>query len=733
MKTALCAIVTCLMLVGLPALAQPVIDGSAADVMYGSSIADQNTQTGFGDSDLGRPGLANGSELDAAYAVVYGDTLYLVLAGNLQTNGNQLEVFFDTIPIQGQNQLGAQNPDIDFGALQRMGYLDEENPGLKFAAGFNADYYLTIEVSGDPPVIDVGYAELYVDEMNPGVGYYLGQGATTCDTNGGELTGGDPGAPFSALCTIDNRNVDGVDGGFGVSSGAGVITGCELAIPLSALGNPGADFTVCAFINGQQHDFVSNQLLGGILAVPTDNLGEPRQADFTTTFHQPFSVTRFSDPLGACCALAGGCEITTELGCDGEWQGANVSCDTYPCDPGMFAGACCIENTCSLMTGDDCAAAGGMYLGDGTDCIGCPCPIYGACCVADDDCQLLDEETCIDPQGLAGDWIGPYTTCETDICQPGACCHIVDEVTVCDVMRAHDCAELDGDFLGPGTTCDGDPCNPAIENPHVAGSLQGWDPTSDPMTETEPGSGIWERAYTGLDPLARHEFKITNGLGWDDPGHESFPESNSWLFTDAVGDITITYDANLYLDGWAPNINRLGLSADPGTWTAAGSFQSEVGGNDWDNASPVTQMLPQGGGIYLYEATGIPTETYSWKAVITGSWDSISWDGRSINTGDMQFVIGSTADTMRLYVDALAGRVKVEIEPGVELCPGDMDCDGDIDFDDINPFVLALGGEAGYLAQYPDCLWLNGDTDGDEDVDFDDINPFVGLIGTTCP
>jgi len=66
-------------------------------------------------------------------------------------------------------------------------------------------------------------------------------------------------------------------------------------------------------------------------------------------------------------------------------------------------------------------------------------------------------------------------------------------------------------------------------------------------------------------------------------------------------------------------------------------------------------------------------------------------------------------------------------------CPdyiyGDLDCDGDVDFDDINPFVLALGGEAGYVAAYPDCRWLNADCDEDGDVDFDDINPFVGLLG----
>jgi len=60
---------------------------------------------------------------------------------------------------------------------------------------------------------------------------------------------------------------------------------------------------------------------------------------------------------------------------------------------------------------------------------------------------------------------------------------------------------------------------------------------------------------------------------------------------------------------------------------------------------------------------------------------------------------------------------------------GDLDCDGDVDFDDINPFVLALSGEAAYLAEYPACQWLNADCDEDGDVDSDDINAFVSLLG----
>jgi hypothetical protein len=49
--------------------AQPTIDGTR-DALYYNLIVEQNTQTGFGDSNLGQVDYANGSELDAAYAYV---------------------------------------------------------------------------------------------------------------------------------------------------------------------------------------------------------------------------------------------------------------------------------------------------------------------------------------------------------------------------------------------------------------------------------------------------------------------------------------------------------------------------------------------------------------------------------------------------------------------------------------------------------------------------------------
>ncbi len=67
---------------------------------------------------------------------------------------------------------------------------------------------------------------------------------------------------------------------------------------------------------------------------------------------------------------------------------------------------------------------------------------------------------------------------------------------------------------------------------------------------------------------------------------------------------------------------------------------------------------------------------------------------------------------------------------GFTILPlGDINCDGLIDLDDIDPFVVAIGGQMDYEARYPDCDWMRADCNGDGTVDFDDIDAFVALLG----
>ncbi|MBY0312863.1 MAG: hypothetical protein K2W85_12400 [Phycisphaerales bacterium] len=72
---------------------------------------------------------------------------------------------------------------------------------------------------------------------------------------------------------INNSNAAGVDGSNGgPSSGAGVTTGVEIAIPLLQLGNPTGPIRVTAFNSGGGYDYLSNQVVGGLPA-GTGNLG----------------------------------------------------------------------------------------------------------------------------------------------------------------------------------------------------------------------------------------------------------------------------------------------------------------------------------------------------------------------------------------------------------------------------------------------------------------------------
>jgi hypothetical protein len=180
---------------------------------------------------------------------------------------------------------------------------------------------------------------------------------------------------------------------------------------------------------------------------------------------------------------------------------------------------------------------------------------------------------------------------------------------------------------------------------YVAGDFKGWDSAGDAMTETS--SGVWSATLSA--PVAgRHEFKITNGSwSW------TYPQSNSWFYADGLSDVTITFNTNVVSDGWQPAQYRLGVSTDPTTWTLTGEF------NYWTNSDPSYTMLAQGGGIYKVSVLLDPG-TYQYKPVVTGAWDSIGIDGRSINTANMS-ITTTDSQVVDFYVDALGGTVKAEV------------------------------------------------------------------------
>jgi hypothetical protein len=250
-QTKIIATTACLAFLGGAAYAQN-LNGTVNTSFYGSPLAVQTINTGFGNATGGDS--ANGSELDAAYGQVSGGNLYLFLAGNIENNGNHLNLFVDG-GAPGQSTL----------ALPTTGTMKAMN-GSVFSPGFQATFALDMnDFSGT----------LYSEEYTYGgagvlTGGYVG---SLAETSTGIAAGSDGGV--SSLY-LNNTHVSTMGAAgtalSGATSGANTTTGLELVIPLASIGYTGGLIEVLADINGGSDGYLSNQFLPG-LATGTGDLG----------------------------------------------------------------------------------------------------------------------------------------------------------------------------------------------------------------------------------------------------------------------------------------------------------------------------------------------------------------------------------------------------------------------------------------------------------------------------
>ncbi len=177
--------------------------------------------------------------------------------------------------------------------------------------------------------------------------------------------------------------------------------------------------------------------------------------------------------FGACCRPCVGkcddnwprkaCEATDGVT---HWSGAVCPGPLAEslCPP--VTGACCKSGgVCEELCESDCVADGGIYRGDGSDCVTNPC--VGACCLESAGLGCI-EMTPTGCTGLNGRYRGDATTCATlapgNECG-GACCVFVGgEPTECGTFAEREACINDDlsdkAYRGDGVTCSIDPVDP---------------------------------------------------------------------------------------------------------------------------------------------------------------------------------------------------------------------------------------------------------------------------------
>jgi len=247
----------CLMVMGIRTAAvegQPATINGTYDPAFGNALAVQTDATGFG---------LNYSELDAAYGFITNGVLYLFISGNLQNNGNNINLFIGG--TNGQSTLNAANPgNLGLNNLAMMN-------GSKFAQNFTAAYALNVNNTNKT---------LTISQYNLINGTAVDAGGSLAENDNVVVNG-----------TVDNSVAIGFNNNNSKSQANNVgpgATGLELAIPLSLIGNPVGPVKVLADINGYQEAYLANQFLPG-LAAGTGNYGTAT-FNFSSTSGEYFTV-----------------------------------------------------------------------------------------------------------------------------------------------------------------------------------------------------------------------------------------------------------------------------------------------------------------------------------------------------------------------------------------------------------------------------------------------------------
>ena len=196
----------------------------------------------------------------------------------------------------------------------------------------------------------------------------------------------------------------------------------------------------------------------------------------------------------------------------------------------------------------------------------------------------------------------------------------------------------------------------------VAGVMNGWDNTSDPMYDDGTNGdllandGVYSLAFTVAE-AGYYQWKAVECGNWG----LAYPSANSWFTTSAADQTVIfTLDTNDYSSNAGmvllPASNIANVTGDtlPTSFTAVGDFQG------WNNADPATLMTDMGNGFYRLVYNVASPSSYIGKAVITGTWNGFGADGRSTDAANINFITTEANQDVVFLLDTYTGRLLIE-------------------------------------------------------------------------
>jgi hypothetical protein len=242
-------------LFAIAALSHAQVDGRNIPSKYGAPLASQTNYTGFGDRV--DPNQTWGSELNQLFIKCVNGVLYLAVTGNLEGNGNAIHFYIDT----------GRNPNNTFNLT--TGCINCSVQGMSGVVfDHKPDYVLGVNRFDDGQGNDNIYIDLH-DVVNDQSTYL---GAVAVGSGEGTVNQG-------VKAGFDNSNLQGITSDpNNIGNPATATTGLEVAIPLSALGNPQGEIKILALLTGGAD--LGNECHGTYLSnqsLPAMNIGNPSQ------------------------------------------------------------------------------------------------------------------------------------------------------------------------------------------------------------------------------------------------------------------------------------------------------------------------------------------------------------------------------------------------------------------------------------------------------------------------